>query len=205
MVAAFFIHLAGLAINVLGIVRSGERPQVLVYAFIIDVSLRLMTIAVAPAALARYIGAPPADGVRPAPFIDEQTGRPAEASAYLIVMLFVSGLAFLLVNVTPARTLDIDSAQLAADLRWATLLGAMYWLQGVASRTITIVPSATLRENLAYNTRDIVILAMATLAAGAVVVVRQARQLPASGWVVLGPVLVVRFLFDISSARSRAA
>lgn len=201
--AAFFIHLAGFAINLIGIVRSGERPQVLVYAFIIDVALRLLTIALAPAAFAPYVSAPPAAGARPAPFIDGQTGRPAGPSAYLIVMLFVAGVAFLLANATEARTLEIDPGQLAADLRWGVALGAMYWIQGVASRTITIVPSASLRDNLAYNTRDIVVLAMATLAAGAVVVVRQARQLPASGWVVLGPLLVARFLFDVSSARPR--
>lgn len=37
-------NLAALAGAIFGVVRSGERPQVLLYAFIIDSALRLLTI-----------------------------------------------------------------------------------------------------------------------------------------------------------------
>jgi hypothetical protein len=41
------------------------------------------------------------------------------------------------------------------------------------------------------------ILALATLTAAAVVVYRQSRGLSASGWVLLGPLLAFRFLYDL--------
>lgn len=46
MTTAFLllIHAAGLALTLLSIWRSGQRPQVLLYAFILDYVLRLATI-----------------------------------------------------------------------------------------------------------------------------------------------------------------
>ena len=41
--AVVLANVAALAGAVFGIVRSGERPQVLLYAFIIDGALRLLT------------------------------------------------------------------------------------------------------------------------------------------------------------------
>ena len=38
------VHLAGLAVAVVGILRAGDRPQVLVYAFILEYGLRLATV-----------------------------------------------------------------------------------------------------------------------------------------------------------------
>jgi len=52
-VKVFIVHAVGLALTVLGIVRSGERPPVLVYQFILAYALRLVTIRVMQQALAR--------------------------------------------------------------------------------------------------------------------------------------------------------
>jgi hypothetical protein len=201
MVTAVFIHLVGLAFNVAGIMRSGQRPQVLVYAFIIDVALRLLTLRVTPRALAAYISAPPAPGQTSAPFVDEQTHQPATFPAYVIVVTMLAGFGFILANVNAQKQLDLDPNLLAADLRWGLLLALVYWLQALAARTITIDPSATLIQNLGYNTRDIVILALAVLGAGGAVAARQTWGLTSSGWTVLGPLLAVRFLFDLGRVK----
>ena len=57
---------------------------------------------------------------------------------------------------------------------------------------------------IGYNARDLVILAFAVLTAGSAVAARQMSGRNGSGWVVLAPLLVVRFFFDVSSARSAA-
>ena len=54
-----------------------------------------------------------------------------------------------------------------------------------------------------YNTRELTILAVSVLVAGLVVVVRQANDLPASGWTVLGPLFAFRFLYDLRGALPR--
>jgi hypothetical protein len=67
-----------------------------------------------------------------------------------------------------------------------------------------IDPAAGWAVNAGYNTRRISILALAILFAGTVVVARQALDLPASGWVLLGPLFAVRFVFDLFEALQRA-
>jgi hypothetical protein len=86
----------------------------------------------------------------------------------------------------------------------AGLLAATYWVQALIARTITIDPAAPPELNLGYNARDLVILTFALLTGGAAVAARQTSGLNSSGWVVLAPLLVVRFFFDLSSARSAA-
>jgi hypothetical protein len=100
--------------------------------------------------------------------------------------------------------LHIDAAALMRDVRWAGRLAVVYWVQALLGRTITIDPAAPNGLNFGYNARDIVILAFAVLTAGAAVFWRQTSGMNSSGWVVLAPLLVVRFLFDLSSARRAA-
>ena len=92
---------------------------------------------------------------------------------------------------------------------WASRLALLYWLQSLLAGTTVIDPDASREVNFGYNTREVTILAFATLTAGLVVVVRQANGLAASGWVLLGPVLAFRFLYDLSAglqlAKARAA
>jgi uncharacterized membrane protein YhaH (DUF805 family) len=79
-------------------------------------------------------------------------------------------------------------------------LAIVYWVQSLLSRTTVIDPRAPWDVNVGYNTREITILALAVLFAGTVVVVRQANDLPASGWTVLGPLFVFRFVYDLYAA-----
>jgi len=83
------------------------------------------------------------------------------------------------------------------DLAWHPVF-TFYWLQSLLSRTTVIDPKARWDVNVGYNTREPTFVAV--LVAGMVVVVRQANDLPASGWVVLGPFFGFRFLFDLWSA-----
>ena len=95
------------------------------------------------------------------------------------------------------------------DLRWAVALGLLYWVQSVGARSTVIDPAASRKINFGYNTRDLTIFVLATLAAGVVVMVRQMHNLPASGWAVVGPLLAVRWLYDTATglqlARRRSA
>jgi hypothetical protein len=93
---------------------------------------------------------------------------------------------------------------LIRDLRWAVSLAAVYWVQAMIAQAIVIDPAASIETNLGYNNHDLTLLAFAMLGAGAVVVTRQMAGTTSSGWVVLGPLLLFRFLFDLSAARRAA-
>jgi hypothetical protein len=203
----FFVHAVGLALTVLGIVRSGERPPVLVYQFILAYALRLVTIRVMQQALARNNAAltasvtslttTPARGEFSSPLRDEVSHRLVGFPTYLVMLLFFGALAFVLTNVNARHELDVDGPAVIRDVGWAGVLAAMYLVEGLMSRTIVIDPAASIETNLGYNNRDLTLLGLAMLGAGAVVVVRQTTGRTSSGWVVLGPLLLFRFLFDL--------
>jgi hypothetical protein len=200
----FLAHAAGLALTVWTIVRSGDRPQVLLYAFILDYCFRLATVYVlsrhAPA-LAPHLSSPPSADDRPAPLRYEGSNAAVGWAGYAVVTLFLSALAFVLAHVDQHKEIDVDLATALDDLRWSIRLAAIYWVQGLVTRTTVLDPDAPNEVNLAHNTREVVVLAFATLAAGLVVAFRQANNLGSSGWVLLGPLLAFRALFDFSSAR----
>jgi hypothetical protein len=206
------VNLIGLALAFLGIVRSGERTTVLVYAFILEFLLRLVTLQVMQRALKAHrcesaiasLTVPPAPGQRSyAPFY-EDTGRPIPFHTYIIIVLLLAWIAFVIVNVGVDREFHLDPEMLVGDLRWAFALAGIYWLEGLIGRTITIDRYASSELNLGYNARDLVVLAFAVLTAGWGVIARRIWRLNSSGWVVLAPLLVVRFFFDLNSARSAA-
>jgi hypothetical protein len=85
------------------------------------------------------------------------------------------------------------------DVQWAAVLGLMYWVQSLASRTIVIDAGASREMNFGYSTRELTVFAVAVLTAGGAVMVRQIAGKPATGWVVLGPLLAFRFLFDLAA------
>ena len=77
----------------------------------------------------------------------------------------------------------------------------IYWLESLAARSTVVDPQAPNEVNLAYNTPEIVVLAFATLTAAVIVVFRQTHDLGSSGWVLLGPLLAFRAIFDFNAAR----
>ena len=207
----FIVHAVGLALTVLGIVRSGERPQVLVYAFILDYVLRLITLRLMLRTLASgtpdlaaavaHLTTTPAPGESSFPLRDETTRQLVGFSTYVVIVLFLGTLALVLANVNAEHKIDVGAAVILRDVCWAGALATTYWVQGLISRTIVIDPAASVETNLGYNVRDLTLLAFAMLGAGAVVVSRQIAGSTSSGWVVLGPLLLFRFLFDLSAAR----
>lgn len=205
-VGLLLIHAAGLAFAVFSILRSGERPQVLLYAFIIDYTLRLLTIgALASPALRfaqSYVTRSPRRGQQSQPVRrgEEATAPAGHLGTYLVVMAALAGFAFVLVHVNADRELSLDRATFERDLPWGIAIGLVYWAEGLATRTIVMDPAARVEVNFGYNTRDVTILAFAVLTAGLVVAIRQEMDLPASGWAVLGPLLAFRALYDFSSA-----
>jgi hypothetical protein len=200
------IHAAALAFAVFSIMRSGERPQVLLYAFIIDYTLRLVTIgALASPALRGalpYVTRAPLGGQQSQPVRrgEEATAPPGHLGTYLVVMAALTGFAFVLVHVNSDRQLSLDAARFGQDLLWGIAIGIVYWTEGLATRTIVMDPRARVEVNFGYNTRDVTVFAFAVLTAGLVVAIRQEMDLPASGWAVLGPLLAFRALYDFASA-----
>jgi hypothetical protein len=171
------VQVAGLALTTLTIIRSGERPHVLVYAAIVEVLMRLVY---ARAAGQRWQS------------LTDDRGHPVPFRTHVVVIAFLATLAFVLVNVNARKELDLDLATLGHDVRWALGPALIYLVQGAVTKTLAMDP------------RDVTILAFAVLSAGAIVAGRQMMGLTSSGWVVLGPLLVFRFLFDLNAARQSA-
>jgi hypothetical protein len=205
---AVLVNLAGVAFVVFGIVRSGERPQVLLYAFILTCVAQLFTIealmhlnrAGSPGwqRVASRLTSPPEPGRESYPVTDESTGQATGLSGYLIVAAVFSFFGFMLANVNADRELDLDAETLASDIVWALFVTAVYWAQDLVSRSLVIDFAAPRRVNYGYNTKAVTVLALGVLTAGVMVVVRQELGRGASGWVVLGPLLAWRAAYDVS-------
>jgi hypothetical protein len=200
------LHAAGLAFAIFSIMQSGQRPQVLLYAFILDYLLRLTTIGALGLPSFRfalpYVTRTPFRGQQSQPVRrgEEANAPPGNFGTYLIVMAALAGFAFVLVHVNSDRELSLDAATFERDLAWGIVIGLVYWIEGLATRTIVIDPNARVETNFGYNTRDVTILAFAVLTAGLVVAARQEMDLPPSGWAVLGPLLAFRAIYDFHSA-----
>jgi hypothetical protein len=205
------LHTGGLAATIFTLVRSGARPQILLFAYIFDYLFRLRTIAAILQSLRRedfdgWRGAlqlvhhPPPPGQPASPITWADSGRPAGLGGYLYAMAILAFLSLVLSYVGPTHELDVDAADLWRDLGWGAVLGLIYWAQSLASRMIAIDPAASLETNLGYNSREIPLLSFALLTGAVVVIVRQANEMPASGWAVFAPLLAYRFVSDLRLA-----
>ena len=165
----------------------------LVYAFILEYGLRLATVFAMTRALAAredslllrlapLISRLPPASAESQPIRYEGSQQAAGPGAYFFTVIFLAFLAVVLGNVNADRELDLDAIRFEQDLQWASGLAIIYWVQSLLTRTTVIDPKARWDVNVGYNTRELTVLAVAVLVAGMVVVVRQANDLPASGW-----------------------
>ncbi|HJU44518.1 MAG TPA: hypothetical protein VJ691_16950 [Vicinamibacterales bacterium] len=151
-------------------------------------------------ALAPYVTRWPAPRQQSYPVRDGDAGPPAPIGKYFVVIAAFSMFAFVLMNVDAEKQLHIVPEAGARDLVWALLIGSIYWINSLLTRTMVLQPSEPVTRNLGYNTKEVTILALAVLTGGAVVAVRQNMGLGPSGWTVMGPLLFFRFLYDLRSS-----
>ena len=210
---AFIIaaHVLSLLLAVYTARTSGVPVEILLYAFLIDYVLRLGTIQVLHAAmmsqrdtimlaLAPYVSRLPDRRQQSRPVRDGEHGPPARLGTYLIVLIACAYFAFVLMHVNDDRRIDLKVAADADDLKWAFLIGVIYWANSLLTRTIVIHPAEPATHNFGYNSKEVTILALAVLTGAFVVAVRQGMDLDASAWTVMGPLLVFRFLYDVSAS-----
>ena len=206
----FASHLASLLLAIYSLRAGGVGVQVLLYAFVIDYLLRLTSIIALHAGMrssqpgwlgmiAPLVSRRPRAHQTSNPMRMGDGGPPARFSVYLAVLIFLGYLAFVLANVGPDRRLHLARADALYDLSWAIVIGALYWVNGLLTRSSVIDPQLPLSQNLGYNTREVTVLALSVLTAAAIVVYRQNADLPASPWTVMGPLLGWRFIYDVST------
>ena len=104
---------------------------------------------------------------------------------------------FVLANVDADQTLGVDRATAITAMNWALLIAAIYWVNGLLTRSIVIRLEQPLVANLGYNSKEVTLLSAAVLIGRAVVAVRQTPGLPASAWTVMGPLLALRTITDL--------
>jgi hypothetical protein len=208
---AIAVQVVALVVAVWGSLRSGERPQVLIYAFVVEYLFRVAAIAWFAHALASrhrsvlsdlapFVCRLPRAGERSAPLTRQHAGgAPAGAWTYVWVVLFLGALAFVLSHVNADKKLDVDGQMIGSDVMWGFALATTYLAQSLFTRALVVDPDASPPVNLGYNTRELTLLACAVLVAGVVVMIRQANGLPASGWVLFGPLIAIRFVYDVST------
>jgi hypothetical protein len=204
----FASHLFSLALAVYTTRSSGVPVEILLYAFLIDYLLRLGTIHVLHAelaaarpgwveALAPYISRLPTPGQQSHPVRDGEGGPPADVIKYFVVMIALWFFAFVLMHVNADREIDFTAQAGVNDLVWALVIGAIYWVNSLLTRTMVIHPREPVTRNFGYNSKEVTILALAVLTGAVVVMVRQNMALEPSGWTVMGPLLFFRFLYDL--------
>ncbi len=204
----FASHLFCLALAVYTTRTSGVPVDILLYAFLIDYMLRLGTIQVLREELASarrswvytlapYISRLPAPGQDSHPVRNGEGGPPADVIKYLVVMIVLWFFAFVLMHVNADRKIDLTAQAGIHDLVWALMIGAIYWVNSLLTRTMVIHPAEPVTRNFGYNSKEVTILALAVLTGAVVVAVRQTMELAPSGWTVMGPLLGFRFLYDL--------
>lgn len=204
----FASHLFSLALAVYTTRTSGVPVEILLYAFLIDYLLRLGTIHVLHAelaagrggwvhALAPYISRLPAPGQQSHPVRDGEGGPPADVIKYFVVMTALWFFALVLMHVNADQKIDLTAQAGVNDLAWALVIGAIYWVNSLLTRTMVIHPREPVTRNFGYNSKEVTILAFAVLTGAVVVAVRQNMGLEPSGWTVMGPLLLFRFLHDL--------
>lgn len=211
MYVAFLVasHLLALGLAVYTTRSSGVPVEVLLYAFLIDYVLRLGSLQLLHTAMASprhswlrtvapLVTRRPAPGQPSHPVREgHHAGPPARMRAYFLVISAVAFFAFVLMHVNADKQLDLRPHAGAGDLLWALVIGSIYWINSLLTRTIVIHPAEPVTRNLGYNSKETTILTLAVITGGAVVAVRQEMGLGASGWTVMGPLLFFRFLYDL--------
>lgn len=187
---------------------SGVPVEILLYAFLIDYVLRLGSIQLLHAAIssgrrtflhaiAPYVSRQPAPRQQPFPVLEREGGPPARFRTYLFVIAFISYLAFVLMNVDADKEISLTPEAGVRDLSWALVIGSIYWINSLLTRTMVIRPSESVTRNFGYNSKELTIISLAVLTGGLIVAVRQGMDLGPSGWTVMGPLLFFRFLYDL--------
>jgi hypothetical protein len=148
-------------------------------------------------AIAPLVTRQPAAGQQSHPVTQGEGGPPAPIASYLLVLAVLLFFAFVMMNVNADQEIDLTIRVGVRDLWWAILIGAIYWINSLLTRTMVIHPGESTARNFGYNSKELTILALAVLTGGVVVGVRQQMGLDASGWTVMGPLLVFRFLYDV--------
>lgn len=151
-------------------------------------------------AIAPVISRQPAAGQQSYPVTQGEGGPPAHIGWYLVLLGVLLFFAFVMMNVNADHEIDLTLEIGARELSWAFVIGAIYWINSLLTRTMVIHPRESVARNFGYNTKEVTILALAVLTGGVVVAVRQTMGLDASGWTVMGPLLFYRFLYDLLSS-----
>ena len=204
----FASHLLSLGLAVYTTRSSGVPVEILLYAFLIDYVLRLGTIHVLHRAvrarretwvqaIAPLISRLPTPGQQSHPVRDGEGGPAAGISKYLMVLAVVTFFAFVLMSVDADQQIRMTFAAGARDAWWAVVIGAVYWANSLLTRRMVIHPAEPVTKNFGYNSTEVTILSLAVLTGAVVVGVRQTIGLGPSGWTVMGPLLIFRFLFDL--------
>jgi hypothetical protein len=197
-----------LALAVYTTSASGVPVSILLYAFLFDYMLRLGSIQLLHGvmtsrtptlltAIAPLVTRQPAVGQQSHPVTRGEGGPAAPIGSYLLVLAVLLFFAFVMMNVNADQEIDLTIRVGVRDLWWALLIGAIYWINSLLTRTMVIHPRESAARNFGYNSKELTILALAVLTGGVVVGVRQNMGLEASGWTVMGPLLFFRFLYDV--------
>ena len=111
--------------------------------------------------------------------------------------------AFMLSHVDQHKELDFDFATFAGEMTFALGLTALYIIESLVLGETVMDLDRPPSVNLHYESRRITALALAVLMAGAGIAYLQSTGQGTSPWVIIGPLLVMKYAFDIAARRNR--
>ena len=204
---AFFWNTLSLGIILGTALASRQDPRVIVYSFILATFARYLTVgwlcakarSMDPGSrknLYRFCS-PPVPGQYFFPLVDSNTGKIQGLGAYFMVLGFAAFLSFVLMNVDSHGRIKTPESEWLIELAWSSFYAGIYWMKDLLGRNYTLDLSQSLENNLGYHESALALMAVSVLVGAPFVMYSQAHHLGPSGWVVCGPLLVLRYACDL--------
>jgi hypothetical protein len=207
-------NLVLLGLVILGVEYYDQNPRILVYAFLLAYTLKLLTIEgillvheerIFPftAGLLPYMSKNPPPGIVSQPFIEEGSNKPIKLPGYLLLMGGIFFCIIIMLHVNKRHTLDFEWGVFFREISWGAFLAFFCWIGDVITRAIIIDVNASREINYGYNNREVVVIAFAVLLGALAVMVFQMRGQDPTPWVIYGPMLVLKQFSDMRQAKKR--
>ena len=204
-----------LGLVVVGVEYYNQNPRIFIYAFLLSYTMKLLTIEgilliyeerCLPFAkpLLPYISKNPPPGAVSNPFIEETSKKPIKLPGYLLLMVGAFIFFILLLHVNKHHELDFKWRNFFIEMGWGCLLGFVWWIGDILSKTIIIDTTAPREINYGYNNREVVILAFAVLLGALAIMIFQMRGKNPTPWVIYGPLLVIKQMYDMRREKSKS-
>lgn len=182
---------------------TGNDPRVMVYTFVL-LALARFTMVEALLALYKWVGlarpylsyfcSPPRTKAKPNLIYEKGTDKPAGDWGYFGAVIFLGTIVFFLID---TQDHDMTLEKWGVAFKWVLIYTTVYWIQDLFNRITIIDFKKQHIVNLAYNMGNVIVLFIAVMIGFILFAYFAHGNIPPSSpWIIAGPLLVVKHLYD---------